>query len=366
MRGGNMVKVSVNMKFGLFLLAILVVLCGLSSVKTVYAFDDSNSKSMCSLEQFDGTKKDIKGFLGYGVEKAFFSKDSSEYLKSGDMYCSVFKVDNVKKLKKMAVVLSNSLEDGRPYPIVISLVLPPKKFKNYIVEFGKDSKKIIDFRNELQNIDLSIQRDSYLFESDNEKKNYEIEVRIIGSSPFTCEYSKETSDKSSNENVTVIEPANAKQEDRFTASLDINDQHNRCCLDTFGEKRRVRSINRIGQESIGWIKVVRFNCDYRFCTINMTAYYPTMNDILHRPDSSYDVMQRCYFQVPSGTQYNYNCYNGPDVYALFTLCGYGANTQTLQWEQMGNAIFSSSYPAKAKVIKGPSKGETWQIWYDGY
>lgn len=330
---------------------------------TAHAYESTSN--VVGLSQNSNGVNSKKGFAGATVDKSFFTKDTSSYMADGTQYYTTISINKINQINKLNIELHNSLNDGKPYPVIVSIAMPHKKFKNYIVEFTENSNILFDITREIKNLDIAAKNDLYSPVEIKSNNRHSFSVNLICSTSFEGSYSV------NDEESKVFEVTKPKLNNVSLAS-NPNDDHNRCCLSTSGQKIQVVSKhNQTGQQSVGWIKVDRSGCNGTYCNIRMTAYYPTSNDVLHRPDESSGnfINQRCQYRWPGGTQFNYKCDCGSEdlCMTLYTLNGYGSQTQKIQWMWMVKAVYPGyPYPAECRVYEGPGLNQSWEIYYNGY
>jgi hypothetical protein len=312
-----------------------------------------------NLTKFDGEKNEILGFMGIPVDKNFFSKDTTYYNDSSNIYHSFFKVES--NISDLSIRLTNQLKNGNGYPIVISIYLPKNKFKNYIIPFDENPELSIDIADELRILNKSVQKefDNSDLKSNN-KNSYTYTINIISSIPFEGDYVIDNNTESLN----VFKPQEDYNSSAITPMSINNNTVNGCCLTTNPEKIGVIAINYQGIATSGWMKIARTNCSgvwQKTCNIELTCYYPTMADVFHYPDT--ERISQCFYTIAGGpVSCNINpicC--GYTSNVQYTKRGYGTNLVKHEWIHMDWVVDNNGYSGTCRQYYGSGAGETWRI-----
>ena len=138
-------------------LCVLFVLCAgfvqaqdyvgseVAAAEEVFARKVAEHGGLRNLAEFDGLRNKVYGPFGIPVSDAYFTKDMSYYLESGEVYHATFEPD-VRNMSAPVLVLRTPLIDCNAVPLVISVSLPDRGFKNYIVKFGEKPELMINLR----------------------------------------------------------------------------------------------------------------------------------------------------------------------------------------------------------------------------
>ncbi len=308
------------MRKGIFLAVTLMIVFGVLTCLHAHEFIDKTH--LKDLGEFDGLKHEILGPMNIPVPESFFTEKTSFYLGNNE-YHSIIEID-INQLPDSALVLKNSLEDGKPYPVVISIELPGKHFRNYIATFGKNSELLISLNNELELHSMALKNtESLKYEG-----NLKYLVNIISSFSFTGEFLE-------NDKLLPLEVNQDLSSDNVLSSdsKSLDDDFETCCLDSGGKQRSLMMLDISPYTQwVCWIDIDRIRLSY-FHPFSKyygepRCYYPTSAAIYHYPDPSWDERPLCYFTSGSGI----GCFISMDrYYTLSVARDYYNNPYKVEW-----------------------------------
>ncbi|MCP4107664.1 MAG: hypothetical protein GY749_19320 [Desulfobacteraceae bacterium] len=315
------------------LLVILMVILG--SVVCLYAQELIDKSLLKDLGEFDGLKNEILGPMNMPIPGYYFTEETSSFL--GDKeYHSTIEID-MEKMQDSILVLKNTLEDGQPYPIVISFELPGKRFRNYITKFGEESKLIISLKKELKQYKQALKNESLKNEVDNICL-----LNVISSFSFTGEIYE-------NGNLLpleVNEPEDQEvnfdpQEWSFDKQVKSSgDDIEECCFDSHGKIKVYMIHMTTNVTHIAWIDIDRVNViGYKYVG-ELRCYYPTSTQLYHDIDPvrrQFEKPDCHYIGDPS-----YYCSKSMNWLTDYYTVGvtYGEGTR---WSYMDKVIFNTGH-----------------------
>jgi len=220
-----------------------------------------------SLAEFDGLKNEILGPMDCPVPKSYFTKDLTPNINSGNSYYATFKVD-IADMYSTILTLNDMQQNGKTYPIVLSIRYSDEQFHNYILQLGNSTDILID---------LSYEADYASAHS----KSGSCDINILCDILFSGEINK----NGVYETLQVIEPIDSSGD----TALEVKSSETYCCLD-MTEAQRVLLTHQSGATYIAWIKVSKGNClsgYYISCYGLLDCFYPTQNDLFHKGYEQY-------------------------------------------------------------------------------
>ncbi len=320
------------MRKGTFLAVTLMIV--FVSLTCLYAQEFIDKSLPKDLGEFDGLKHDILGSMNISIPKAFFTEKTSFYLGHKEYY-TVISVD-IKQVKNSVLVLKNSLEDGKPYPVVISIEFPGEHFRNYIAVFGEKSELLISLKNELELHSIALKKR----ESPEYKENFKCFVNIISSFSFTGEFWE-------NDKLLPLEVNQAFSSDNLITSdnKSFNDNFAECCLDSHGKIQSLMMLDSYPYTNwVCWIDIKSIYHIPSGVTQKMSGelrcYYPTSAAIFHYPypDQSYPHLTKCEY-----LWHDFNiCYESMDrYYTLSVASDYYNNPYEVEWWDVDKYLFDN-------------------------
>ena len=304
---------------------------------------------MKSLPGIDGLKHEIPGLMGTPVPKSYFTKDMSSNLESGELYHSAFEMTLKEMRKDYVLVLHNDLEDGAPYPVVISVRHPDGSFKNYVAKFGKESETAFDLSEEFNMLSQSVKKKT--------DRKLKFVVNVMGSLPFSGEIYR---DDFLLRELEITEPDNNIQEVRELRSTALP-----CCYTT--ETRKIEAWvqnNGNGVCSKAWFNIQNYSVGGDFSIRRygrLTWYYPTIADEWHYPDTGlYGFSGYCEIGI---NHYTSNDCSPQIMHYTFHNQTCGEVIRRHEWRNMRELI-SYSGSAWCEETEGCDEGATWTITRD--